>query len=145
MRHALLASSLFLIALSLPACSQTSESGSAAAGAEAPAAEASFPERTSAADFVASRDSNSVLLDVRTAEEFGSGHLEGAVMMDVLAGDFETRIADLDPSKTVYVYCRTGNRSGQAAEIMRANGFPRVTNIGGFDELASAGAAVAQQ
>ncbi len=147
-RTAAMGLALLLATFSLPACSQTSEQQSAGATSEAAAPTGSesgaFPEITSAADFVASRDSNSVLLDVRTPSEYESGHLDNAVLMDVLAGDFEARIADLDTSKTFYVYCRSGNRSGQAADILRANGFTRVTNIGGFGQLVNAGAPVAQ-
>lgn len=144
----LLALSL-LLGSALTACSNPPESDTAPAtdapSATAPAEVAStVPSLMSAADFVATRVPGSVVLDVRTPAEYASGHLSDAVLMDVQQPDFEAKIADLDPSQTVYVYCRSGNRSERAAGILRAKGFTNVSNIGGFDDLARAGAAVAQ-
>jgi len=72
-----------------------------------------------------------VILDVRTADEFNDGHLEGAVMLDFYDPDFATQIADLDPDVPYLLYCRSGNRSGQAAEIMEQLGFTDVTDVDG--------------
>ena len=80
-----------------------------------------------------------VLLDVRTPEEFEAGHLPGAVNLDVQAPDFEEQLlAGFSSSGNYYVYCRSGNRSGQAIERMRAAGFTgELTNYGGLEEAAS--------
>ena len=78
-----------------------------------------------------------VVIDVRTPAEFASGHLEGAVNIDVQSADFEAQITQLDPDGSYYVYCRSGNRSGQAIDRMAALGFTDLTN-GGSVESASA-------
>lgn len=79
------------------------------------------------------------LLDVRTTEEFDAGHLPGAVNLDVQAPDFEEQLlAGFDPAGDYYVYCRSGNRSGQAIERMRAAGFTgELSNYGGLEEASS--------
>jgi phage shock protein E len=78
--------------------------------------------------------SGAVLLDVRTPEEFASGHLEGAINIDVQSPDFNQKVAELDPSATYLVYCRSGNRSGQAIDRMEGLGFTDLTNIGSVAE-----------
>lgn len=81
-----------------------------------------------------------VVLDVRTAEEFAEGHLEGAVMLDFYDPDFAAQIADLDPDVPYLLYCRSGNRSGQTAEIMEQLGFADVSDVdGGILAWAEAG------
>ena len=96
----------------------------------------------SPADFKARRRPDDVVLDVRTPAEFAGGHVAGAVLMDAQAADFRARAAGLDPAKTYYVYCRSGNRSGQAAAILREAGLAEVYNVGGLDALARAGVEV---
>lgn len=79
------------------------------------------------------------LIDVRTASEFEAGYIANAKNIDFLNGDFEKSIPTLDKSKTYYLYCRSGGRSGKSAELLVAAGFQSVYNIGGFDSLAHAG------
>ena len=64
-----------------------------------------------------------VLLDVRTPAEFASGHIESAVNIDLNAPDFTARIAELDPSVTYAVYCRSGNRSATATSYLLQQNF----------------------
>ena len=59
------------------------------------------------------------VVDVRTPAEYEGGHLDGAVNLDVSAADFEAGPAEFDPTADYLVYCRSGNRSAQAASIMR--------------------------
>ena len=81
-----------------------------------------------------------VIIDVRTTEEFTSGHLAKADHnFDVTNGEFQSKLDSLDKNKTYYLYCRSGNRSGKAAKIMKNNGFEDVHNIGGYKDLVSAG------
>jgi len=72
-----------------------------------------------------------VLLDVRTAEEFDSGHLKGALNIDVKAPDFAEQIEKLDKSVTYLVYCLGGVRSARAMQLMQAQGFQKVYNLEG--------------
>jgi len=74
---------------------------------------------------------NAVLVDVRTDGEFAEGHLQGATQINYSASNFEARIKELDRDKPVYVYCRSGNRSGRAARIMKGLGFKEVYNLEG--------------
>ena len=84
-------------------------------------------------------DPNVVVLDVRTPEEFATGHVRGAQNLDVTGPDFAARIALLDPSKTYVLYCRSGTRSARAADQMQATGFGSLFNAGGFSDLKAAG------
>jgi rhodanese-related sulfurtransferase len=80
-----------------------------------------------------------MVIDVRTPEEFAGGHLDGAVNMNLQSPAFASQLAGLDPSADYLVYCRSGNRSGQAIDQMRAAGFTgELTNLGSVDEAAGA-------
>jgi rhodanese-related sulfurtransferase len=72
-----------------------------------------------------------IVVDVRTPEEFASGHIEGALNIDFNSGNFANEITRLNPSETYAVYCRSGSRSGQAASIMHKAGFHDVSNLNG--------------
>jgi len=76
-------------------------------------------------------ESGVVILDVRTPGEFAEGYIEGAQNIDFQSGNFENEIAALDKNVTYAVYCRSGNRSGQAAKIMHDAGFHDVYNLDG--------------
>ena len=69
------------------------------------------------------------LLDVRSPEEFGRGHLPGAVNIPVQ--ELDRRLAEVGPAeRDVVVYCRSGRRSSQAAQLLREHGYTRVHNLG---------------
>ena len=79
-------------------------------------------------------DPNAVLLDVRTDEEVSEGVIPGAQVIDYYGDDFNSRLAELDRSKAYYLYCRSGNRSRKAAEIMKQMGFSNLYNLdGGYE------------
>jgi len=81
-----------------------------------------------------------ITLDVRTPIEFAEGHIEGARLIDFQSGNFENEIAALDKNATYAVYCRSGNRSGQAVKVMHDAGFSNVFNMnGGVIDWANAG------
>jgi phage shock protein E len=84
----------------------------------------------------------STVVDVRTADEYAAGHILGALHADVLGDQFEQRMAALDPTEPVYLYCASGVRSGRAAAVLEGMGFTYVVNAGGFDDLVAAGAPV---
>ncbi len=82
-------------------------------------------------------DPATVVIDVRTPAEFASGHLEGAVNIDVQSADFDARISELDTAGDYFVYCRSGNRSGQAIDRMEDLGFSDLTNGGSVENRSS--------
>lgn len=70
-----------------------------------------------------------LLLDVRTPEEFDEAHIDGAV--NIPLSEIERRIAELgSKSRPVVLYCRSGNRSGQAARILARAGFEQIHDLG---------------
>ena len=81
-----------------------------------------------------------MVLDVRTAREFASGHLAGALNLDVNASDFEEKAAALDKSKIYLVHCAAGVRSAKACRTLDRLGFSNVYNLPeGFRAWARAG------
>ena len=71
------------------------------------------------------------LVDVRTSGEYGGGHLPKAQNVDFRSADFTQKIQTLDKIKPTFVYCLSGGRSAEAANIMRQNGFTNVYEMGG--------------
>ena len=98
-------------------------------------------------DFAAKISDPSVtLIDVRTAPEFASGHIAGAINIDWESGTFERDVLALDKSKSYAVYCRSGNRSGQATAQMAKDGFTSIFNLnGGVIDWANAGKSLVTQ
>lgn len=84
-----------------------------------------------------------ILIDVRAASEIEAGYIAGATNHDLNNGDFVKAMENLDKSKTYYLYCRSGARSGKAADLLLQSGFTKVYNVGGFEELEGAGFEVA--
>jgi rhodanese-related sulfurtransferase len=78
------------------------------------------------------------VIDVRTPAETSAGHLDGSLLLDVQDPAFMASLETLDKSANYYVYCRSGNRSGQAIQIMKDAGFTGELSNGG--SLASAAA-----
>ena len=75
------------------------------------------------------------LVDVRTPDEYAAGNIPGCVNIDVLTGKFgETASALLDRAYTVAVYCRSGNRSKNAAQVLSMMGYNVVELNGGYNE-----------
>ena len=88
-------------------------------------------------------DKQNVILDVRTPEEFSTGHIPGAVNLDYNAPDFQAKAAALDKSKTYLVHCAVGGRSVRACEKLSRLDFPNLYNLpGGFKAWAKAGKSV---
>ena len=69
------------------------------------------------------------LLDVRSSDEFSGGHLPGAVNIPVQ--ELDRRLAEVGPAeRDVVVYCRSGQRSSRAAQLLREHGYTKVHNLG---------------
>lgn len=70
-----------------------------------------------------------ILLDVRTLYEFEGGHIKDAAQLNYYNWSFKENLLLLPKDKPIYVYCRTGYRSGKTAEILTANGYKNVYNL----------------
>ncbi len=81
-----------------------------------------------------------VVIDVRSPAEVAEGAIAGATVLDFNAGEFEAKIGGYDRNAAYLVYCRSGNRSGQAVAIMKELGFTDVIDAGAFSDLQAAGA-----
>jgi len=78
-------------------------------------------------------DQGAFLLDVRTDVEWNHGHINGAVLIPL--DELSARIDEVPTDQDVLIICRSGNRSGQARDILRAAGLKRTTSIsGGINE-----------
>lgn len=77
----------------------------------------------------------SLWIDVRTAEEFQAGHLEGAIHIpyDEIAEKIEA--VSVDKTADIQLYCRSGRRSGIALETLRSMGYSKATNAGSYEHL----------
>ena len=78
-----------------------------------------------------SQEPNTVILDVRTSEEYAEGHIPGSVLIDVKKEDFASHLGNLDKSKRYLIYCRSGKRSAKALGIMQEKGFSDVYHLKG--------------
>ena len=77
-------------------------------------------------------DTNAVILDVRTEEEWNDGIIPNAINIDIYKGQgFIYAVEELDKSKNYYVYCKAGGRSEQACNIMNQLGFENTYNLVG--------------
>ena len=81
-------------------------------------------------------DDNAVVLDVRTQDEIDLGMIPNAIHIDIFKGQgFIHEVEQLDKTKNYYVYCKSGNRSGQACAIMNQLDIENAYNLlGGFSE-----------
>lgn len=75
--------------------------------------------------------SSLAIIDVRTPQEYQSGHLDGAINLDYYSDGFLNNLTSLDKNSTYLIYCRRGIRGGSALEMMRGLGFKEVYNIAG--------------
>lgn len=84
------------------------------------------------------------IIDVRTPEEWASGHLDGAIRIGIADADFPTQLEGLDKSADYFIYCRSGNRAGQAIDFMKSAGFTGTLVNGGSvaDASSSLGLAI---
>ncbi len=71
------------------------------------------------------------ILDVRTPEEYESGHIPGACLVDFNSPDFAAQVEKLPKNDRYLLYCRSGKRSAKAATLMHEKGFSDVTDMNG--------------
>ena len=97
-------------------------------------------EYISVEDFNNFYDNEFELIDVRTVEEFESGHILGAINIDFLSLDLLDEINEIATNSNIIIYCRTNNRSRKSAKILVDNKYKNVYVIkGGIDEWTSQG------
>lgn len=72
-----------------------------------------------------------LLIDIRTPQEYRSGHLKNAVNINYFDSAFLQKMNALDKSKDVYIYCKSGNRSGSAVRKLEDSGFPKIYDLKG--------------
>jgi len=70
-----------------------------------------------------------IIIDVRTPDEYNQGHIEKALLIDYRAESFEQEISKLDRTKKYLIYCRTGNRSAGARDMMIDLGFLDINHM----------------
>lgn len=121
---------LIALTLTLGACAGTQTAG------------ATLVDATEAQELVVS-DPDVVVLDIRTPEEVAAGAIPGAQVFDFYSATFQGDIGELDRDTTYLVYCRSGNRSAQATQLMENLGFEDVYELeGGILAWANAGLAL---
>ncbi|MFO7929476.1 MAG: rhodanese-like domain-containing protein [Candidatus Humimicrobiaceae bacterium] len=129
---------LFLVSI---ACKSVDIDAEQDTGAETVPAEFQNISVEEAEDLI--NDHDIFLLDVRTEEEFSSGHIEEAINIPV--GDLDQRLGKIPGNKKIIVYCRSGTRSRRAADILIDNGFKQVYNMeGGIIEWKNKGLSVVE-
>lgn len=75
----------------------------------------------------------SIIIDVRTMEEYESGHIDEAINLDYRRSGFQSEILNMDRERTYYIYCRFGNLSNKTVLFMQHHGFDNAYCLkGGF-------------
>lgn len=90
-------------------------------------------KRVSVAEFKKelSAQPDAIILDVRTPGEFAGGAIEGAINIDFYGDNFSQELDKLDKSKPIFVYCKSGGRSGQATAMLTEKNFQTVYDLKG--------------
>ncbi|MDO5729145.1 MAG: rhodanese-like domain-containing protein [Actinomycetaceae bacterium] len=123
-----------VVALSLSAChgsvldeDQSSGAQSAPTTGAVESSQAELP--TTLNDAV---NSDVLLIDVRTEEEFAAGHVPGAI--NIPLDQIAEKISEVsaDQTQPLALYCRSGNRSGQALSVLESVGYQKLVNLGGI-------------
>lgn len=82
-----------------------------------------------------------IVIDVRTPDEIAqTGAIENSINIDFKASDFKEKISALDKDKEYILFCKSGNRSGQASKVMAEMGFSNINNLNnaGYEEFSKA-------
>ncbi|MCB9032344.1 MAG: rhodanese-like domain-containing protein [Chitinophagales bacterium] len=76
-------------------------------------------------------NNNAILVDVRTPAEIAENSIEGHIAINFMDPSFPQKILELDKDKTLFIYCRSGNRSGQACKFLSNKGYENLVNLKG--------------
>lgn len=123
------------------ACSQTAEQQNSTTISQEDTA-VIFEDLTIDAFYAKWMEKQGQLVDVRTPEEFSTGHVKGASNINFLDASFiSTASANLDKNAPLFIYCASGNRSGKAKAQLKEAGFKEVYNLtgGGYKQWESKG------
>ncbi len=71
------------------------------------------------------------LIDIRTPREYTGGYIKGAININFFDRNFNDRMAKLNKDKELYIYCRSGNRTGKAAKRLKDQGFTKIYDLQG--------------
>ena len=97
-----------------------------------------MPSTVSVTDAYERFSNGAFLLDVREPSEWQAGHVDGAVLIPL--GELQSRISELPADQDILIICRSGNRSGQARDLLRAAGMKNTTSVsGGMNAWSAAG------
>lgn len=77
------------------------------------------------------KSANQIIIDIRTPEEFVSGHIEGAININLFDKTFVTELSKLDKSKPIFMYCRSGSRTSSAVKKASNLGFEKIYDLQG--------------
>ena len=77
------------------------------------------------------QDTDYILVDVRTREEYESGHIKDAIHFDFYSELFQKEILSIDKSSSIILYCRTQNRSIKTANYLKENGYKEIAVLEG--------------
>jgi rhodanese-related sulfurtransferase len=114
----------FALLIGFVACQAQSSKGTAGEGDVQVMSVAEFKNKI--------RQKSVQLIDVRTPEEYGAGHIQGALNIDVQSGDFESQVSTkISRKKPVAVYCRSGKRSERAASALSKMGYKVIYDLKG--------------
>lgn len=127
---------LLVLGVGITAC-DTAPADNTTAESTTAESTAATADRTDAT--TAEADAEVVYVDVRTPEEFASGHVEGAI--NIPHTEMRQRHEELEPyaDRQIVLYCQSGRRSGIAKEILEDEGFTSLVNGGGFRDLQAEG------
>ena len=129
----MLGASLFAIGIAGCSPAPAAQPPVAAADTQQQAVQTAVNEKITPADYQAnfvSSEAPHLLLDVRTRPEFASGHIPGA--MNIPVQELSSRLNEVPQDQSVVVYCRSGNRSAQAAQILGNADYSQVYDLGGI-------------
>ncbi len=84
---------------------------------------------TAQAEEMIKNNKDLVIIDIRTKDEFNSGHIPNAINIDYYDRNFTNEISKLDKNKKYLIYCRSGRRSGNAMDIFKDLGFNNAYNM----------------
>ena len=121
---------LLLLTLFLASCSQTATTGATVQSISPQAYQDQF----------GASNAGHFLIDVRTPEEFASGHIAGAI--NIAVDTLDQHLSEVPKDQPVVVYCHSGNRSAQATQILQNAGYGQIYDLGGVVQWQQAGYAL---